>query len=183
MKRPKVIIVVTIALLSLVSLCGCRHTPSEVLAQLELADTLMETDADSALSVIQNIDTTAIAGRADLARYALLKSMALDKNYIDTTSLSILQPALDYYLIHGDADQRLKTRYYEGRIYMNQGDDDAALTAFLKASEDTSACSDSRAVARLLIAQGHMYYQELKYKQYLNCNLKAADIYRAHTTR
>ncbi|MDE5774344.1 MAG: hypothetical protein K2H86_07810 [Muribaculaceae bacterium] len=180
MKCRKTTRVFALGLLSLLCLWGCRHTPADILSQLDIADSLMETDPDSAMSIIGNIDTTRIAGCADHARYALLKSIALDKNYIDTTSLSILQPALDYYLRHGDADQRLKTRYYEGRIYMNRGDDDAALTAFLHASEDTSETLDRRAVARLLIAQGHMYYQELNYKQYLNCNLQAADIYRSH---
>ena len=36
-------------------------------------------------------------------------SMALDKNYIDTTTFDIIQPAIDYYLSKGNADEKLRT--------------------------------------------------------------------------
>jgi len=43
------------------------------------------------------------------AKYALLLSQALDKNYIDLQSDSIIAPAVRYYENHGTPDERLKT--------------------------------------------------------------------------
>ncbi|MDE5552033.1 MAG: hypothetical protein K2I91_02420, partial [Muribaculaceae bacterium] len=138
----------------LLAVSGCRHTPDEVTGRMDVADSIMEERPDSALTILESVDTAQLHGRADRARYALLKSMAIDKNLIDTATFSILQPAIDYYLKHGTPDQRLKTRYYEGRIHMNRGDDAAALTSFLQAAEDSAACTDPRALALLNIARG-----------------------------
>lgn len=52
--------------------------------------------------------------------YALLLSIALDKNYIDVTNDSIIAPAVKNYAKHGSADEKLKTRYYWGCIAMNE---------------------------------------------------------------
>ena len=52
---------------------------------------------DSCLTVLRSIDTTTLTRPADKARWSLLYAMALDKNYIDTTDLSVLQPAIDHY--------------------------------------------------------------------------------------
>lgn len=73
-----------------------RNTP--ILEQMDMAENLMNTKPDSALTILENIPVTNIKGKEIAARYALLKSMALDKNYIDTTTFDVLQPAIDYYL-------------------------------------------------------------------------------------
>ncbi|MDE5552097.1 MAG: hypothetical protein K2I91_02745 [Muribaculaceae bacterium] len=168
-----------VLVLLLLAVSGCRRTPDEVTGRMDVADSIMEERPDSALTILESVDTTQLHGRADRARYALLKSMAIDKNLIDTATFSILQPAIDYYLKHGTPDQRLKTRYYEGRIHMNRGDDAAALTSFLQAAEDSAECTDPSALARLLIVQGYMYYREHQFRPYTECNLKAAEIYRS----
>lgn len=156
---------------------GCRRTPRETHDAMDRAETLMEKHPDSALNILAALDTNELHGKADKARMALLMSMAVDKNLIDTTDFSILQPALDYYISHGNPDQRLKTRYYQGRIYMNRGEDVMALTSFLHAAEDSASCSDSLALARLLVVQGRMAVQQLEFDDFINNNLKAASIY------
>ena len=62
---------------------------------------LMNSRPDSALTVLSSIEKTSLGDDKEKARYALLMSMALDKNYIDTTSFDVLQPAIDYYLEKG----------------------------------------------------------------------------------
>ena len=46
------------------------------------AEQVMQSLPDSALRIIENIDTDDISRRSTRARYALLYSQALDKNYI-----------------------------------------------------------------------------------------------------
>lgn len=63
---------------------------------------------DSALQAIRTIDTTLLDTRALRAKYSLLHAMALDKNYIDTTDVRVVLPAVDYYSKHRAADEKMK---------------------------------------------------------------------------
>lgn len=111
-------------------------------------------------------------------KYALLMSMALDKNYIDTTSFDVLQPAIDYYLEKGTPDEKLRTYYYQGVIFHNQGDRDNALDSYVKGLDISHDCKDSLTVARTLVAQGDLYNGFFDFDSYINCNLNAAIIFR-----
>ena len=99
--------------------------------EMDKAESLMDAKPDSALVVLENIPASSVKGKEAAARYALLKSMALDKNYIDTTTFDVLQPAIDYYVKHGSPDEQLRTYYYQGRIYQNQGNNDLAMQSFM----------------------------------------------------
>ena len=110
--------------------------------------------SEKLLAVLQGIPASAVKGKKASARYALLSSMALDKNYIDTTTFDILQPAIDYYTQHGTPDEQLRTYYYQGRIYQNQGDDDSAMRSFMKGRDLGKRVTDSLLLAYTLVAQG-----------------------------
>ena len=82
-------------------------------------ETIIEERPDSVLNVLQAIDTDELIGDEERAKHALLLSMAMDKNYIDRTDFEVLQPAIDYYEDNGSATDKLRTYYYQGRIYQN----------------------------------------------------------------
>ena len=155
---------------------GCRHD-LEIDCQLDMAENLMEDRPDSSLSILEGIDGSELRDDRVKARYALLKSMALDKNYIDTTTFEVLQPAIDYYRKHGNADEKLRTYYYEGRIYDNAGDDDLAMQAYISGLEHEYQMTDSLTLARMLVAQGVLYYKQYRIEDLVENNLRAADIY------
>lgn len=46
-----------------------------------------------------------------------------------------MQPAIDYYYEKGTPDEKLRTYYYQGRIYQNKGDKDLSMKAFINARE------------------------------------------------
>lgn len=156
-------------------LCCSRH--SKVWEELDLAEKLMDVNPDSAIIIIERIDTSALKDDEESARYALLKSMALDKNYIDTTSFDILQPAIDYYLEKGSADERLRTLYYQGRIFMNKSDFDMAMQSFLKANDFRNECRDTLTYANMFVAQSVLNFSSYQMEDYVNNNLIAADLY------
>lgn len=172
--------VIAILATILLTITGCSRPdrPARSDGRLDLADDLMESRPDSALTVLSSIDTTSLADDGEKARYALLMSMALDKNYIDTTNFDILQPAIDYYLTHGTPDEKLRTFYYQGRIYQNKGDRDNALRSFNKGIEISSHCNDSLCIARTLVARGIQFYAFSDYENYVNSFLSAAKIYK-----
>lgn len=165
-----------ILLLQLTWLISC--TESKTMKQLALADEKMETAPDSALLIINEIDSSSLSKNEDRARYALLKTIALDKNYIDTTTFDILQPAIDYYLDNGTADEKLRTYYYQGRIFMNQGDNSSAMRSFVNAREFIEDAIDTLTVARLLVAQGSLFTTYYRSEDYVANNLYAAELFR-----
>ena len=153
---------------------SCSRSPLQ--EELDFAETRMETRPDSALSILKGIDKSALNSNKDRARYALLMSMALDKNYIDTTSFDILQPAIDYYLEKGTPDEKLRTYYYQGRIFQNQGNKESALNAFMKGIETNKQYTDSLLIIRTLVAQAYLLYEFYDFYGYTTNNLKAADL-------
>ena len=161
--------------IALMAMTGCRRGPVE--ARLDLADSLMESRPDSALTILDSISAADLRGDAQKARYALLLSMALDKNYIDTTTFDVLQPAIDYYPRHGSPDEKLRTYYYQGRIYQNAHLYDEALRAYYDGLEASQHSIDTLTVARLLVAQGFIMESYLNMEEYVSNNLRAAKLF------
>lgn len=165
-----------ITLISVVILVACgKH--SSIREQMDVAEELMDIKPDSALMVLEDIPASDIRGEEIEARYALLKSMALDKNCIDTTTFDILQPAIDYYVKNGTPDEQLQTYYYEGRIYQNQGDDDAAMRSFMNGCDLRESVTDSLLLAHSFVAQGTLYLKQYKTTEFIHNNLSAAKLY------
>lgn len=167
---------VTVVVTSII--VSCSGNPS-VDGQLTVAENIMEERPDSALSVLNGIDTELVTSEAEKARYALLMSQALDKNYIDTTTFDVLQPAIDYYIDKdkGTPDEKLKTLYYQGRIYQNIPDFDMAMQTFLKANDFKNECRDSLTYAHMLVAQSVLYFSSYQIEDYVSSSLMAAELY------
>lgn len=167
-----------IALISVIMLAACeRH--NSTWKQMDVAESLMNAKPDSALAVLEGIQVSDIKGKETSARYALLKSMALDKNYIDTTTYDVLKPAIDYYIEHGSPDEQLRTYYYQGRIYQNQGNKDSAIQSFMRGKDFCQEASDTLTMANLMVAQATILYSTYKIDDYIKNNLEAAKLYHA----
>ncbi len=158
--------------------CMASCSDSRQEETLDRAESLMEAYPDSALTILEGIGKQELGSKEEKARHALLMSMALDKNYIDTTSFDVLQPAIDYYLKKGDANEKLRTYYYQGRIFQNRGDRDNALNSFIKGIDVSAESNDSLCMARTLVAQGGLYNELYDFDSYTECYLKAAPIYK-----
>ncbi|MCC8036678.1 MAG: hypothetical protein LIP02_00855 [Bacteroidales bacterium] len=154
------------------SSCGGRSIRS----QLDYAEELMEDHPDSALAILQAVDESSLKSKEIMARYSLLHAMALDKNWIDTADINIIQPAVDWYCDHGKADDRLKAMYYAGRIVGNGGDKDSEMSYYVKASQWIDEASDTSAICRLLIAQGVLYQLVYDFQKVLEMNVRAAEL-------
>ncbi len=190
-------------MLTLMTTAGCNHR-SAVDKKMDMADSLMTSKPNSALAILEGIPASDINGKETSARYALLKSMALDKNYVDTTTFDVLQPAIDYYIENGTPDEQLRTYYYQGRIYqnrctkqeqkpmlawdmpckkeedeVNKGDDAAAMQCFMNAIDLKQKVTDSLLLAHTLVAQGTLYLKQYKVREFIHSNMEAMRIYGA----
>ena len=177
-KRPIKFYVCVLLLSIIITAVGCVGH-SEVWEKLDLAESIMDSRPDSALSILDSIVPDMLDSKKEKARYALLKSMALDKNYIDTTSFDVLQPAIDYFLKNGSADEKLRTYYYQGRIYQNRENNDSAMQSFMRGREFCVQASDTMTMANLMVAQATILYSTYKFKDYICINLDAAKLYKA----
>lgn len=165
-------------LIIIMSVAACDRNIS-ILKQMNMAEDLMNTKPDSAIAILENIPITNIRSKKIAARYALLKSMALDKNYIDKTTFDVLQPAIDYYMKNGSPDEKFRTYYYQGRIYQNQGDDESAMSSFMNGCDLKQEVTDSLLLAHTLVAQGTMYLKQYKINEFVRDNIEAARLYGA----
>lgn len=145
---------------------------------MDSAESVMENLPDSALVILEGIESERLSSREERARYALLMSMALDKNYVDTTTFDVLQPAIDYYLGKGKgkANDKLRTHYYRGRIYQNQGDNIHAMTSFMRCAE-TAGITDTLTLARTHVAMSVLYYNAHNPKGMIRHALKSAGLF------
>ena len=167
---------VTVVVTSII--VSCSGNP-EVDRQLAVAENMMAERPDSALSVLNGIDTGLVTSEAEKARYALLMSQALDKNYIDTTTFDVLQPAIDYYIDKdkGTPDEKLRTLYYQGIIFLNRSELDMSMQCFLKANDLNNNYTDTLIYAHLLVAQGNLYNQSCLIDDYIQHNIVASALY------
>lgn len=163
-----------------ISLCWVSCSDSKEQEVFNHVEAVIEAHPDSALTILLGVDKASLGSDKERARYALLMSMALDKNYIDTTSFDVIQPAIDYYLDRdkGTPDDKLRTYYYQGRIFQNQGDRDNALNSFVKGLDMSSESNDSLTVARTFVASGGIYDEFYDFDSYTTNYLKAAVIYK-----
>ncbi len=167
------LLLLTVALLNAV----CCQRKSESWDKMNMAEEVINSKPDSALSLLNSISEEALSSKNEKARYALLKSMALDKNFVDTTAFDVLQPAIDYYQKRGSADDRLRTYYYQGRIYQNRGENDSAMYSFLHGREFFALAKDTMTIANLMVAQATIQYRMYKFDEYIHNNIEAARLY------
>ncbi len=126
--------IAVVAIIVFVSSCASK----EAKRIMDTADAVMWTRPDSALAVLESIDTLSLKTRAQRARYSLLYTMALARNHRDIPDLRIIKPAASYYERHGSNDDRMKMYFYLGTAQYDTGDPEAAITSYIRAKEYSS---------------------------------------------
>ncbi len=158
------------------SLGSCsRH--SDAWAKLNAAEAILDDQPETALSLLQSIDTSKLSGEDEKARYALLTLCSLDDNRIRLTDTVMAASAVEYYSRKGTPEQIMKSLLFQGRTFRYLGKDEDAMTSYIKALEPKNQVADSLLVASLLVGQGHIYNELYNHKKALNNYLEAASIY------
>ena len=164
-----------LAIILCLTSCTNSSKHGETLMQVE---SFIHERPDSALTILQGMDKEELSGEEEKAKHALLLSMALDKNVIDRTDFEVLQPAIDYYQNHGTATDKLRTLYYEGRIYTNKKDYASATIRFNQALNQGKESDDIRTKARIHFAQANIYNKLYKFDKYVEENKQAAEYFK-----
>lgn len=166
------------AVLAAITIVSCNDArKSETFRLLEDVESYIEARPDSALAVLEGIDKSELTSKELEAKYALLLSQALDKNYIDLQSDSIIAPAVRYYENHGTPDERLKMYYYSGRIKQNSGDYEGAMERFVKGESYGDECTDKALLGRLYAVKQYVYQETINYPSAIPNAQLAADAF------
>ena len=155
--------------------CAGREKNREVDRDLNAAESLMESQPDSALRMLQRIDTPATLSGERRARHALLLSQAYDKNSIDLTDDSLISIAVDFYERTDNARYKMLSYHYLGSIYLNAGQYGPALHAALNAHDQAVGLADTLNLSRIESMLGRIYFMAYDYKEALRWDLMSLE--------
>lgn len=116
-----------------VAVTSCKQL--SLYQSLKNVDSLLDTSPDSCLQMISSIDPSSIHTKRLKANYSLMKAKVLDKNYIDVTNDSIINPALAYFKKNGPRTKYMESLYYKGMTYTYSNRDIDAIPYLERASE------------------------------------------------
>lgn len=162
-----------------VVLLSCSKADLETERTLTDVASFIEERPDSALTILDTMDSFSLTTSALKARHSLLLAMARDKNYIDDTTDSIIAPAVSWYRRHGSADEKLLMNYYRGRIAMNAWDYETAMRCFADGSRFSEKARNKVWSGRLCNAKFQVYQHLFDSASAIDAALRSADYYAA----
>ena len=117
---------------------GCKETHNKA---IDIAYQLTATAPDSALSVLNGVDQAKL-GKAEMARYALVYTIAQDKSGLDVDNDSLLRTAYTYYNNREQDSLYAKCEYYMGKYYMLNDSTELAEDCLQKAANASEKQGD-----------------------------------------
>ncbi|WP_293668893.1 hypothetical protein [uncultured Parabacteroides sp.] len=150
-----------ILFLFIVSLTACQKQ-SHILPLLQEAETLMGSQPDSSLCLLESVQSPEKLSTEEYATWCLLVTQARDKKYVKHTSDSVIGVAVRYFEKQNDPLRYAKALYYKGRVFQDQGKTEEATELFVKALDLGKDCQDYNLLFLISSRLGTLYgYQDL----------------------
>lgn len=156
-------------------LSGCQSV--RIGSTLTAAKKLMQEQPDSALTLLQSINRNSLREEKTKARFALLYSQALDKNYIDIDNDSLIHVALKYLEDHGTNKEKCLAYYYLGRVQCNANNYTKAVVSYIQAKKYAERLSDHYYLGLIYSQIGDIYGMYYNYPSSIDAYKKAYDQY------
>ena len=151
----------TLPLILTIVLLATACSDQRYVAMLDRAETLMMNAPDTALALLDSVNSRRLY-RGDKARYALLRSQALDKNYIDVTNDSLINIAVDYYAHSGNIRYRGMAYYYKARVCYNNGEYEQATEFLIMAEEALLNTTEYNTTALTYVLLSEIYIEQYR---------------------
>ena len=161
-------------ILLILILTGC--TAINVHKTLMDVETYIAERPDSALAVIEAMDTTDLTTKGLRAHHALLHAMALDKNYIDVTDDSLALKAVNYYQKRGPRKNYARALYYLSLTYFRTEQYESSMN-YLSMAEIVAEKHDSLYLGFVKVLQASAYGENYNDLEELECLKKALQVY------
>lgn len=156
---------------------GCKR--NHATRQLETAEAIIDENADSALTILQNIDTSSLSRENDKAIYNLLITQAKEKNFIAIENDSLMTAAVEYFLKTGDRQRAMKALNYQGNIRRERlNDNNKAIISYLQAYHIATEIDDKFWIGMTARGIADVYgdsfkgKDDVKYSQIAYTNMK-----------
>lgn len=169
-KMKKCVLSVILFLMILCFSCGTERNKM-IFSESE---SLLETNPDSALTVLSNILYPEELNKEEYNRFVLLKIQAEYKSYQDITSDSTILSVREYYLKKKDNPNTALSSYYCGCYYKECGNEENAMRYFLEASEYARKGDDFNLSGLIRNAIGVILLDQLDYEGAIRCFHKSA---------
>jgi tetratricopeptide (TPR) repeat protein len=167
----------TAIFLSFVQLCSsCAREDAAITDEIERINSIADIKPDTAFIAIRSIEKSALKSTEAFARYCLVYSKVLDKNYIDVTSDTLIAPALHYYSRQRSGKEKAETYYYAGRIQENAGNYSKSME-YLHNAEKSLPDEISELNSLIYSTKARIYHNSIEYNSAAINYSKAADIY------
>lgn len=163
-------------ILLVLTLTGC--TAIEVRKTLKDVETYIAERPDSALAVIEAMDTTDLTTKGLRAHHALLHAMALDKNYIDVTDDSLALKAVNYYQKRGPRKNYARALYYLALTHFRTEQYESSMN-YLSMAEMVAEKYDSLYLGFVKVLQADAHNINYNNIEELACLEEALHIYTA----
>lgn len=147
-----------------VLLVGCSLLPND----LKTAETALQTNPDSALSILKKMNPSNFISDADRALYGLLYFEALDKTKGDLKPDSLIDFSLSYYLRSNNNVRLAKSYFYKAKtLKVDQRFDDATVL-YLKAIDLVKNTDESLLLGKIYSDIGDICSIQKDFKESLN---------------
>ena len=147
-----------------VLLVGCSLLPND----LKTAETALQTNPDSALSILKKMNPSNFISDADRALYGLMYFEALDNTKGDLKPDSLIDFSLSYYLRSNNNVRLAKSYFYKAKtLKVDQRFDDATVL-YLKAIDLVKNADESLLLGKIYSDIGDICSIQKDYKESLN---------------
>ena len=132
---------------------SCEDIDADLNVKLDKVEALIDEMPDSAMMILKTIDGNAIKAESQNARYALLYTTVLKRNYIKETNDSLINIAVDYYRNNRDARQLCQSLILKSEININNKAYDKAMLACYEVETTLSEFENNESEKGLLYVQ------------------------------
>lgn len=173
----KIIIAAILPVILLLS--NCSFSPNEI----KLAEEVLESSPDSALTILKSIKSYSTLSESDQALYGLIYFQALDESNKKFESDTLLTKSINYYQSKNDIPQLSRCLYFKARMLkQNQRFDDASILLIRILNQTPSKNENLKLLAKVYsdladICSSQQDYQEAlaKYQQSIKFFNKSGD--------
>ena len=155
-------LLILISLLSTLSFIGCRDE-SDAIYLIDRAESLLKSDPDSSLILLDSIAVPDNLSDKLLARWCMLSGKVADTLYTDLPYVQQLLRAQAYYEDHGTKQEQAKIGLYLGRSYVEDKENEKAMKVYLQALDIALRCEDYNQAGYICSYMGDLYDFEGNY--------------------
>lgn len=159
----------------LICMMGACDRPES--RRLQRAEAVMESAPDSALAILDSIDTATLTHASDRALYALLLTQGRIKTYEVLSDDSLISTAVRYYEDHGPDSNLMKSLFYQGEILSNNREFSKAIIPSMRAREMSISADNPYWQAKASELIGDMLNHTFYYSEAIVYSCEAASLY------